>query len=60
MTKEVSFEPVSGSIDDSIDDAYRSKYASSPYLKPMISPRARDATVRVMPRDSNSNEVVRS
>ena len=27
MTKEVSFEPVSGSINNSIDDAYRSKYA---------------------------------
>ena len=40
MTKEVDFEPVSGSINDSIDDAYRSKYASSPYLNPMISARA--------------------
>ena len=49
MTKEVSFEPVSGSLSDRIDDAYRSKYASSPYLKPMISARARDATVRVKP-----------
>lgn len=53
MTKDVSFEPVSGSINDSIDAAYRSKYASSPYLKPMISAQARDATVRVTPRDSN-------
>jgi hypothetical protein len=49
MTKEVSFEPVSGSLRDRIDDAYRSKYASSPYLKPMISARAREATVRVTP-----------
>jgi len=53
IAKEVSLEPVSGSINDSIDDAYRSKYASSPYLKPMISSRARDATLRVVPRDSN-------
>jgi hypothetical protein len=51
MTKEVSFEPVSGSLNDSIDDAYRSKYATSPYLEPMISAGARDATVRVVPRD---------
>ena len=51
MTKEVDFEPVSGSINDSIDDAYRSKYALSPYLKPMISARARAATVKVMPRN---------
>ena len=27
MTKEVAFEPISGSLNDSIDDAYRSKYA---------------------------------
>lgn len=33
LTKEVSFEPVSGSINDRIDQAYRSKYASNPYLK---------------------------
>jgi hypothetical protein len=49
MTKEVSFEPVGGTLNDRIDDAYRSKYASSPYLKPMISAGAQDATVRVVP-----------
>jgi hypothetical protein len=49
MTKEVSFEPVGGTLNDRIDDAYRSKYASSPYLKPMISMRAREGTVRVTP-----------
>jgi hypothetical protein len=32
LTKEVSFEPVEGPINDSIDDAYRSKYGGSPYL----------------------------
>ena len=53
MTKEVAFEPVSGSINDSIDDAYRSKYAKSPYLKPMISERARAATIRIMPHGVN-------
>ena len=46
MTKEVAFEPVSGSINDSIDDAYRAKYAESPYLKPMIGAKARAATDR--------------
>lgn len=51
MTKEVSFEPVEGSINERIDEAYRVKYASSPYLKPMISARARAATVKVMPRE---------
>jgi len=53
MTKEVSFEGVEGSINDSIDDAYRSKYSESPYLKPMIGAGARAATVKVMPRDAN-------
>jgi hypothetical protein len=51
LTKEVVFETVEGQIDDRIDDAYRAKYHSSPYLKPMISTRARSATVRILPRD---------
>lgn len=53
MTKDVAFEPVSGSgfLNDSIDDAYRSKYAGSPYLKPMIGAHARAATVKVIPRN---------
>jgi hypothetical protein len=52
MTKEVTFERVGGQINNSIDDAYRTKYASSPYLKPMIGERARDATVRVVPHET--------
>jgi hypothetical protein len=51
MTKEVAFEPVAGAINDRIDGAYRAKYARSPYLSPMISERARSATVKVMPRN---------
>ena len=54
MTKEVSFEPVEGPINDLVDDAYRAKYRGSPYLSPMIGPRARSATVRVMPRETNA------
>ena len=50
MTKDVSFEPVDGALNDRIDDAYRAKYADIPYLKPMISARARSATVRVQPK----------
>jgi hypothetical protein len=50
MTKDVVFEPIDGPINDRIDEAYRAKYARSPYLKPMISARARSATVRVSPR----------
>lgn len=46
-TKDVKFEPVDGEINDRIDDAYRAKYKGSEYLGPMISARARGATVRV-------------
>jgi hypothetical protein len=47
--RDVAFEPVEGTINDRVDDAYRTKYASSPYLRPMISARARAATVRITP-----------
>jgi hypothetical protein len=53
ITKEVSFEPVTGPINSQIDDAYRAKYSSSPYLKPMIAARARLATVKVLLRKLN-------
>ena len=49
MTKDVVFEPADGPINDRIDEAYRAKYAASPYLSPMISTRARSATMRVIP-----------
>jgi len=50
MTREVGFEPVDGAINDRIDEAYRAKYGKSQYLAPMISARARAATVRISPR----------
>jgi hypothetical protein len=46
---DVSFEPVSGAINDAVDDAYKAKYRTSSYLRPMISERARAATVKVVP-----------
>ena len=50
---EVSFEPVGGDkINDKIDDAYREKYEGHQYLPPMISQRARSATVRIIPRET--------
>lgn len=52
ITKEVTFEPINGTINDEIDDAYRAKYKTSPYLPPMISARARSATIRIVPGDS--------
>ena len=54
MTKEVTFEPVDGPINERIDDAYRAKYHGSPYLSSMISERARSATVKIAPRESNA------
>ena len=50
MTKEVSFESISGDINDQIDEAYRVKYKGSSYLDPMIGARARSASVKVAPR----------
>ena len=50
LTREVTFEPVVGTINNRIDDAYRAKYRGSEYLVPMISERARAATVKVMPQ----------
>ena len=47
---EVVFTPVEGEINDRVDRAYSEKYAGSPYLPPMISSRARAATVRVDPK----------
>lgn len=54
MTKEVSFESANGAMNDRIDEAYRAKYKNSPYLKPMVGPSARSATVRIMPRGTES------
>jgi hypothetical protein len=52
VTKQVTFEPVEGAINEHIDDAYKVKYKGSPYLKPMIGPPARSATVKVAPRET--------
>ena len=49
-TFDVAFEPVTGQINEAIDAAYQAKYTKSPYLMPMVSERARAATVRVTPR----------
>ena len=54
MTKEVAFEPVNGPINERIDDAYRAKYRGSQYLRPMIGARARSATVKITPRETDA------
>ncbi len=50
ITREVTFEPVEGPVNDLIDEAYRIKYNKNPYFDPMIGKRARSATVKVVPR----------
>ncbi len=54
VTKDVTFAPVAGPINDRIDDAYRAKYHGSPHLAPMIGAHARAATVKVVPRETNT------
>jgi hypothetical protein len=49
MTKEVTFAPVGDAMNDRIDDAYRAKYKSSPYLAPMVGPRPRSASIKIIP-----------
>lgn len=51
LSKEVTFEPVTGAINERIDSAYKTKYQGSPYLDPMIGDRARSATVRINPKN---------
>ncbi|SFC42099.1 hypothetical protein SAMN05421780_105160 [Flexibacter flexilis DSM 6793] len=50
MVKNVAFEPVAdSSLNDRINEAYKQKYSGSPYLPPMISGRANEATIRIIP-----------
>jgi hypothetical protein len=53
MTKDVTFEPLDGPINEQIDQAYRAKYGASPYLRPMISAPARSATIKVVVTDAS-------
>jgi hypothetical protein len=54
LTKEVSFEPVEEGVNDRIDEAYQLKYKGSEYVKVMVGARARSATVKVIPRETNA------
>ena len=44
---DVSFAPVSGTINDKIDQAYREKYRHESYLSDMVASQAREATIRI-------------
>lgn len=51
MVKDVTFEEVENdeTLNTKIDEAYKAKYSKSPYLPPMISDRAKEATIRIVP-----------
>jgi hypothetical protein len=48
LKKQVKFKTVSGEIQERIDEAYKKKYHKSPFLKSMISQKAKDATIRIV------------
>lgn len=52
MVKEVVFESISNDdvLADKIDNAYKEKYSSNLYLGAMISDRAKNATVKILPK----------
>ena len=52
VDKDVTFVDADHDIDDQIDAAYRSKYRryDARYLDPMVSAKARAATIKLVPR----------
>lgn len=52
VEKDVRFEFITDKVaNDVIDEGYKKKYKGSAYLSPMISERAREATVQLIPRE---------
>ncbi len=50
IEKDVTFEFITDKeMNDEVDEGYRDKYEGSPYLAPMISEKAREATVKLIP-----------
>ena len=52
MTKEVTFEPVDGTINNRIDDAYPGEVQRQPVPQPYDRRTRRSATIKVMPRET--------
>ena len=52
IEKDVSFADADDDVHDQIDAAYRAKYHRYPaqYVDPTVTPQARTATLKVMPR----------
>lgn len=51
VERDVRFVHDEAAPAEAIDDAYRAKYGGSSYLSPMLTARARAATVRIEPAD---------
>jgi hypothetical protein len=54
ITREVTFEPATGPINERIDNAYRMKYKGSKYLVSMVDSRLHSVTVKVLPREASN------
>lgn len=53
IEKDVTFEfPTDESTNNAVDKGYQDKYAASSYLSHMISPKLRQATVRLIPKNN--------
>jgi len=54
VEKDVTFvEETDPAINDRIDEAYLSKYRRYPqYVAPMVTPKVRDATIKLVPRET--------
>jgi len=52
VDKDVLFVEADDNVNDEIDAAYRTKYRryAASYVKPMVSPAARSATIKLVPR----------
>ena len=55
VDKDVLFVEADDDINDQIDAAYRTKYHrySARYVDPIVSPEARAATIKLVPRSTN-------
>ena len=56
VSKDVTFADAGHDIDDQIDAAYRSKYRryAASIISHIVSPQARAATIRLVPRSASS------
>jgi hypothetical protein len=54
VDKDVRFVEADAGVNDAIDAAYRTKYRGygARYVDPMVSPKARAATIKLLPRST--------